>query len=65
MSPSDFLSQCPGLSGLNAYMRPLSVTDVKSCVEVENTFPEQERCSEEKVHHYNLEIITQERQYAK
>ncbi|KAJ5454076.1 acyl-CoA N-acyltransferase [Penicillium daleae] len=48
MSPSDFLSQCPGLSGLNAYMRPLSVTDVKSCVEVENTFPEQERCSEEK-----------------
>lgn len=49
MSPSDFLAECPGLSGLSAYMRPLTVADAKSCVVVESTFPEQERCSEEKV----------------
>lgn len=49
MSSSDYLAQCPGLAGLNAYIRPLSLADVKSCVAVESTFPEQERCSEEKV----------------
>lgn len=49
MSSSDYLAQCPGLTGLNAYVRPLSLADVKSCVAVESTFPEQERCSEEKV----------------
>ncbi|KAJ5152708.1 uncharacterized protein N7482_009186 [Penicillium canariense] len=48
MSPRDCLAQCPGLSGLNAFVRPLSVADVKSCVVVESTFPEHERCSEEK-----------------
>ena len=49
MSSSDYLAQCPGLAGLNPYIRPLSLADVKSCVAVESTFPEQERCSEEKV----------------
>lgn len=49
MSSSNHLAQCPGLTGLNAYIRPLSIADVKSCVAVESTFPEQERCSEEKV----------------
>ncbi|KAJ5691929.1 hypothetical protein N7462_001352 [Penicillium macrosclerotiorum] len=48
MSSIDQLEQCPGLSGLYPYMRPLSLADVKSCVEVENAFIEQERCSEEK-----------------
>ncbi|KAJ5378038.1 uncharacterized protein N7496_005447 [Penicillium cataractarum] len=48
MSPSDHLTQCPGLTGLNAYLRPLSVSDVQSCITVQNPFPEQERCSEEK-----------------
>ncbi|OKP10237.1 Polyamine N-acetyltransferase 1 [Penicillium subrubescens] len=48
MSPSDHITQCPGLSGFNAYIRLLTISDVKSCVAVESTFPEQERCSEEK-----------------
>ena len=65
MSPSDHLSQCPGLTGLNAYMRPLSVADVESCVAVENTFPKQERCSEEKVDHCTLKIFPPQRQSAK
>jgi GNAT superfamily N-acetyltransferase len=51
MSPSDHITQCPGLAGFNAYIRPLTTADVKSCVAVESTFPEQERCSEEKVQH--------------
>lgn len=38
-----------GLAGLKAFTRPLSVEDVDSCVDVENAFPEQERCSKEKV----------------
>lgn len=42
--------QFPGLDGLKAFIRPLSVVDVDSCVIVESAFPEQERCSKEKVH---------------
>jgi len=41
--------QFPALSGRAAYVRPLSVQDVKSCTTVESAFPEHERCSEEKV----------------
>ncbi|KAJ5165938.1 acyl-CoA N-acyltransferase [Penicillium capsulatum] len=44
MNPVDF----PALAGLNAFARLLSVGDVDSCVDVENAFPEQERCSREK-----------------
>ena len=40
----------PGLNGLKAFIRSLSVADVDSCVIVESAFPEQERCSKEKVH---------------
>ncbi|RWR00047.1 acyl-CoA N-acyltransferase [Paecilomyces variotii] len=36
------------LAGLRAFTRPLSVSDVESCVEVESVFPPQERCSKEK-----------------
>lgn len=39
----------PVLSGREAYVRPLSVQDVKSCTTVESAFPAHERCSEEKV----------------
>lgn len=42
-------TQCSALSGLNSFLRPLSVADVNSCVVVESAFPEHERCSEEKV----------------
>jgi hypothetical protein len=49
MAPTTNLSQCPALDGLDFYLRPLSVADVKACVTVENAFPENERCSEEKV----------------
>ncbi|KAG9256204.1 acyl-CoA N-acyltransferase [Emericellopsis atlantica] len=38
----------PGLSGKTAFVRPLTVGDVDACVRVESTFPEPERCSEEK-----------------
>ncbi|KAJ5604801.1 hypothetical protein N7510_009955 [Penicillium lagena] len=48
MASSDPLAQAAALSGLHAFVRPLSVADVKSCVEVENAFVEHERCSEEK-----------------
>lgn len=37
------------LAGLKAFVRPLAVGDVASCVDVESAFPEQERCSKEKV----------------
>ncbi|RAL11344.1 acyl-CoA N-acyltransferase [Aspergillus homomorphus CBS 101889] len=37
-----------GLSGLKAFVRPLALSDLDSCVEVESAFPEQERCSREK-----------------
>ncbi|BCS18954.1 uncharacterized protein APUU_11782A [Aspergillus puulaauensis] len=39
-----------GLSSqdITAFVRPLSVADVPSCVEVESAFPEPERCSREK-----------------
>ncbi|KAJ9254129.1 hypothetical protein DTO207G8_3706 [Paecilomyces variotii] len=40
--------QFDGLAGLRAFTRPLSVSDVESCVEVESVFPPQERCSKEK-----------------
>lgn len=39
----------PGLAGSEAFIRTLSVADVDSCVRVESTFPEQERCSKDKV----------------
>ena len=39
----------PRLAGLNAFTRPLSPTDVQSCVTVESAFPEHERCSQQKV----------------
>lgn len=32
-----------------AFVRPLSIADLDSCVEVESAFPEHERCSREKV----------------
>lgn len=41
----------PVLDGLKAFIRPLSVADVDSCVVVESAFPEQERCSIEKVYY--------------
>lgn len=41
--------QCSALSELGSFLRPLSVTDVDSCVIVESAFSESERCSEEKV----------------
>ncbi|KAF9888607.1 hypothetical protein FE257_008539 [Aspergillus nanangensis] len=41
-------TQFPSLPGLNAFLRPLSVSDTKSCTTVESAFPEHERCSEEK-----------------
>lgn len=38
------------LSDLHPYVQTLSLTDVESCVALENaTFPENERCSREKV----------------
>ncbi|KAE8415276.1 acyl-CoA N-acyltransferase [Aspergillus pseudocaelatus] len=40
--------QFPGLAGLTAFVRPLDLSDLDSCVEVESVFPEQERCSREK-----------------
>ncbi|KAE8160793.1 hypothetical protein BDV40DRAFT_313587 [Aspergillus tamarii] len=40
--------QFPGLAGLKAFVRPLDMSDLDSCVEVESAFPEQERCSREK-----------------
>ncbi|KAK6839030.1 hypothetical protein RU639_000745 [Aspergillus parasiticus] len=40
--------QCPALTGLNAFTRPLTAADLKSCVTVESSFVEHERCSEEK-----------------
>ncbi|KAJ5135761.1 uncharacterized protein N7515_005039 [Penicillium bovifimosum] len=41
----------PGLAGLNAYTRTLSIDDVKICVSVEEAFTEAERCSEEKFYY--------------
>lgn len=41
--------QSPALTGLNAFTRPLTDADLKSCVNVESSFVEHERCSEEKV----------------
>lgn len=41
--------QFPGLAGLKAFVRPLDLSDLDSCVEVESAFPKQERCSREKV----------------
>lgn len=58
MASTQNLSQCSALSGLDFYLRPLSVADVKSCVIVESAFPEHERCSEEKVPLTNLYIIS-------
>ncbi|OQE29950.1 hypothetical protein PENSTE_c002G01303 [Penicillium steckii] len=43
--------QFPALTGREAYVRPLSVQDVKSCTTVESAFPEHERCSEEKFYY--------------
>lgn len=40
----------PGLDGLKAFIRPLSVADVDSCVVVESAFPVPERCSKEKAY---------------
>ncbi|KAL1879539.1 hypothetical protein Plec18167_003996 [Paecilomyces lecythidis] len=40
--------QFPGLLGSRAFIRPLSVADAESCVEVESVFPPSERCSKEK-----------------
>jgi hypothetical protein len=39
----------PGLVGLKAFTRPLTVADLESCLVVESAFPPQERCSGEKV----------------
>ncbi|GAD94193.1 hexokinase family protein [Paecilomyces variotii No. 5] len=36
------------LVGFRAFIRPLSVADVESCIEVESVFPPPERCSKEK-----------------
>lgn len=44
--------QFRGLAGLEAFVRPLAVVDLASCVDVEAAFPEQERCSKEKVCYY-------------
>ncbi|KAB8071177.1 acyl-CoA N-acyltransferase [Aspergillus leporis] len=45
---SNNLQSYQTLAGLNAFTRPLTAADVKSCVVVESAFPEHERCSEEK-----------------
>lgn len=41
--------QFPGTAGLEAFVRPLTLRDLENCVEVESAFPEQERCSRQKV----------------
>lgn len=46
----------PGLDNLKAFIRPLSVADVDSCVVVESAFPEQERCSNEKVNYKKVSV---------
>ncbi|KAB8235155.1 hypothetical protein ETB97_003847 [Aspergillus alliaceus] len=49
MSPTPTPLQIPALDGLNPFTRPLTPSDIQSCVTVENAaFIEQERCSEEK-----------------
>lgn len=45
-----------GLDNLKAFIRPLSVADVDSCVVVESAFPEQERCSNEKVNYKKVSV---------
>ncbi|KAB8075333.1 hypothetical protein BDV29DRAFT_155822 [Aspergillus leporis] len=52
MVSSTTITQLPDLAGLNTFTRSLSSADIKSCVAVENTFPKQERCSEEKFQYH-------------
>ncbi|KAE8140915.1 acyl-CoA N-acyltransferase [Aspergillus pseudotamarii] len=50
--------QFPGLTGSKAFVRPLALSDLDSCVEVESAFPEQERCSREKfIYRLTIELV--------
>ena len=46
-----------GLAGEKAYIRTLTVADVDNCVRVESAFPEQERCSRDKVSHEPPQLL--------
>lgn len=47
----------PGLTEQKAFVRPLAVSDLESCLEVESAFPEQERCSKYKVSYEQYQKI--------